>query len=139
VQTYAGHAHPVLALAVAPDNARFCSGGGDRAVLVWDVASATVLRRLDGHGARVNDVAWGGDGVVVSGSFDASVRLWDTRAGGGRAMMTMAEARDGVSCVGVVGAEVWAGSVDGRVRVYDVRQGEMSVDVIGSACSVLLV
>jgi mitogen-activated protein kinase organizer 1 len=67
VQTYAGHAHAVLAVAVAADNARLASGGGDRAVLVWDVAGAAVLRRLEGHGARVNDVAWGGDGVVVSG------------------------------------------------------------------------
>jgi WD40 repeat protein len=65
----------VLAVAVAADNARFASGGGDRAVLVWDVAASGgghgkgggVVRRLEGHGARVNDVAWGGDGVIVSG------------------------------------------------------------------------
>jgi len=66
------------------------------------------------------------------GSFDATVRLWDTRAAGGKAMMTLSEARDSVSCVSVAEAEIWAGSVDGRVRVYDVRMGSMSVDVIGS-------
>jgi mitogen-activated protein kinase organizer 1 len=66
------------------------------------------------------------------GSFDATVRLWDTRAAGGKAMMTLSEARDSVSCVAVVEAEIWAGSVDGRVRVYDVRKGDMSVDVLGS-------
>ena len=60
------------------------------------------------------------------------MRLWDTRAGGGKAMMSLSEARDSVSCVGVAGAEIWAGSVDGRVRVYDVRTGSLSVDVIGS-------
>jgi mitogen-activated protein kinase organizer 1 len=69
---------------------------------------------------------------MCAGSFDATVRLWDTRAGGGKAMMTLGEARDSISCVSVAGAEIWAGSVDGRVRVYDIRTGSMSVDVIGS-------
>jgi len=81
VQTYAGHAHPVLALAVAADNARFASGGGDRAVLAWDVASASVVRRLEGHGARVNDVAWGGDGVIVSGELSPPRRRMERREG----------------------------------------------------------
>jgi WD40 repeat protein len=67
-----------------------------------------------------------------AGSFDASVRLWDTRAGSPKAMMMLTEARDSVSCVCVVEAEIWAGSVDGRVRVYDIRMGSVTVDVIGS-------
>ena len=81
VQTYAGHAHAVLALAVAADNARFASGGGDRAVLAWDVAGASVVRRLEGHGARVNDVAWGGDGVIVSGELSPPRRRMERREG----------------------------------------------------------
>ena len=61
----------MLDLAVAQDNARFASVGGDKAVFLWDVASATTLRRFTGHAARVNAVAWGGDGdcVIVSGMF----------------------------------------------------------------------
>lgn len=71
VQTYAGHAHEVLDISVSHDNARFASVGGDKQVLLWDVANATVLRRWEGHGARCNAVAWGGieseGGVVISG------------------------------------------------------------------------
>ncbi|KAI9662628.1 MAG: hypothetical protein M1821_008795 [Bathelium mastoideum] len=140
IQAFHAHAYPVLALAVARSNASFASGGGDKTVFVWDTATAATRRRWTGaHAGRVNAVAWGGGGgggqeeeqVVVSASVDASVKVWDVRAGGGKAMMSLEEARDSVSSVVVVGAEIVAGSVDGRVRVYDVRMGMCYVDVVG--------
>ncbi len=72
----------------APDNATFASAGGDKAVLIWDVASGTVVRRLQGHFGKVNAVKYGGGGggakdgagnIVASGSFDSKVMLWDMR------------------------------------------------------------
>ncbi len=145
VQSYTGaHAHEILTLAVASDNSRFVSGGGDKTVFLWDVATAKTLRRYGGgaggHGGRIECVAFGGEGdsVVVSGSFDSSVRLWDTKSRDGRPLMVLSEARDSVSCLVVGEAEVVAGSVDGRVRGYDLRMGVISVDVIGSTSSCLL-
>jgi mitogen-activated protein kinase organizer 1 len=46
--------------------------------------------------------------------------------------MTLSDAKDSISCLAVIDAEIYAGSTDGRVRVYDVRMGRTSVDVIGS-------
>ncbi|KAI9828408.1 MAG: hypothetical protein M1832_002836 [Thelocarpon impressellum] len=133
IQTYDAHGHAVLDLSVAADNARFASVGGDRAVFVWDVATARTLRRFNGHDGRVNAVAWGGEGgsVVVSGGFDTTVRLWDCKAQTGKAIMILDEARDSVSAVLVEGHEIISGSVDGRVRVYDLRMGMVYVDVVG--------
>lgn len=139
IQTYAAHGYEVLSLAVAADNARFASAGGDRAVFLWDVTTAQTLRRFSGngvhgHSSRVNCVAFAGadDSLVVSGGFDTTVRIWDTKSGGGGAkpIQTLAEARDAVSALVVRGAEVVAGSVDGRVRTYDVRMGRCVTDVI---------
>ncbi|KAF2402917.1 WD40 repeat-like protein [Trichodelitschia bisporula] len=133
VQTYPGHAYEVLDVAVAPDNARFASAGGDKLVYVWDVAAARTLRRFEGHAGKVNAVAWGGDGgsVVASGSFDAAVKLWDLKSQSYKPLITLSEARDSVSSVAISGWEVYAGSVDGRLRVYDIRTGAVSTDVIG--------
>lgn len=72
----------------APDNASFASCGGDKAVLIWDVSSGTITRRLQGHFGKVNVVKYAGGGggakdgagnVLVSGSFDSKVMLWDMR------------------------------------------------------------
>ncbi|KAM0324085.1 hypothetical protein ACHAQA_008275 [Verticillium albo-atrum] len=146
IQTYAAHGYEVLSLAVAADNQRFVSGGGDRAVFLWDVATATTTRRFGGnahgHTSRVNCVRFAGEGdsLVASGGFDTTVRLWDTRsggAGGAKPVQVLDDARDAVTSLVVRGAEVVVGSVDGRVRSYDVRTGKCVVDVIGASVTSL--
>ncbi len=133
VQSYSAHGYEVLDISVADDNARFVSGGGDRTVFLWDVATATTIRRFTGHAGRVEAVAFGGDGasVVVSGSYDSTVRLWDTKSQSTKPLMQLSEAKDSVSTVKVVEHEIIAGSIDGRLRVYDIRMGQVSVDVMG--------
>ncbi len=144
IQTYTSHAYAVLSLTVARDNATFASSGGDRAVLLWDVATAQTTRRFGAastafsHTGRVNAVAFAGagDSLIVSGGLDCTVRVWDVRAGGQKPVQVMEEARDAVSCVVAGDGEIVAGSVDGRVRGYDVRVGRCVVDVFpGSVTS----
>jgi mitogen-activated protein kinase organizer 1 len=117
--------------------------GGDRSVLLWDVASAKVLKRFGGtagHSARINCVAFAGveDSLIISGSFDASARIWDTRSNSYKPVQILTEAKDSVSCLLAgsscgVGreAEIITGSTDGRVRCYDVRMGRVTTDVLG--------
>jgi mitogen-activated protein kinase organizer 1 len=120
------------------DNARFASVGGDRNVFLWDVTTARTTRRLGGphgHSARINSVYWGGtdDSVIISGSFDASVRIWDTKSNSFKPIQVLADAKDSISAVmvnGREGHEIVTGSVDGRVRYYDLRMGRMDTDVL---------
>ncbi|OBT68901.1 hypothetical protein VE03_02132 [Pseudogymnoascus sp. 23342-1-I1] len=147
VQTFEAHGYEVLDLCVASDNARFASCGGDRSVFLWDVATAKTTRRFGGahgHTARINTVAFAGvdESVLVSGSFDASVRLWDAKASSMKPIQVLSEARDAVQVVLVSPArpaEVLAGSVDGRVRCYDVRMGRCVTDVVGEPVTSLCV
>lgn len=115
-------------------------------MFLWDVQNSEgTVRRFgsntsQGHTGRVTCVAFAGagDGVVVSGSDDRSVRLWDCKSRDGKPLMVWEEARDGVSCLAVLegGVEVVVGSVDGRVRCYDVRMGRVTCDVMpGSVTS----
>jgi mitogen-activated protein kinase organizer 1 len=137
----------VLDITVAHDNASFASCGGDRSVFLWDVSTAQTIRRFGGnhgHTARINAVCFAGEGdaLLVSGSFDASVRIWDIRSGGAGAakpVMVLEDARDSVSCLWIPrqGQEIWSGSVDGRVRCYDVRMGRVLTDVVGPAVTSL--
>lgn len=135
VQTYSAHGYQVLDLDVSSDNARFVSGGGDKTVFLWDVASASTIRRFTGHAGRVEGVAFGGDGdsVVISGSYDSTVRLWDTKSQSTKPLMVMSEAKDSVSSVIAIEHEIIAGSIDGRVRCYDIRMGKVTVDLIGAS------
>lgn len=139
IQTYSAHGYEVLDLAVASDNDRFVSVGGDKTVFLWDVASAQTLRRWSGHAGRINTCCWGGEGdsLVLTGSFDSTVKIWDTKQRSERPVMTLSDAKDSISSIDVSGAEILAGSVDGRVRCYDLRMGCMDQDVIGRESSIV--
>ncbi|OIW29918.1 WD40 repeat-like protein [Coniochaeta ligniaria NRRL 30616] len=147
IQTYSAHGHEVLSLAVSADNARFVSAGGDRAAFLWDVATAQTIRRFagtgtTGHAGRINAVSFGGlgDSLVVTAGFDTTVRVWDVRSGGSggaKPVQVLAEARDSVAALVVRGPEIVAGSVDGRVRGYDVRMGRVVTDVLGASVTSL--
>ncbi|PFH61282.1 hypothetical protein XA68_17795 [Ophiocordyceps unilateralis] len=135
IQTYAAHGYEVLSIDVAADNERFVSAGGDRTVFLWDVSTATTTRRFSGHSARVNSVCFAGQGdsLIVSAGFDTSVRFWDTRSRSYKPVQVLADSRDAVSCLAVRGPDVVAGSVDGRVRSYDVRMGRCTTDVFAAS------
>lgn len=91
------------------------------------------LRRYSGHNGRVECAVFGGEGdaVVISGSFDSTIRLWDARSQSIKPLMVMQEAKDSVTSLVVTGAEILAGSVDGQLRTYDLRMGSCYVDVVG--------
>ncbi|KAL1743485.1 WD40-repeat-containing domain protein [Schizophyllum fasciatum] len=133
IKTYAAHGYEVLGLAVAHDNAKFASGGGDRSVFIWDVTTGNTLRRLSGHLSRVNAIEFNSDATVVaSGSFDATVRLWDLKSQSRTPIQTLDESKDAVQAIVVSGAQIISGSVDGHVRTYDLRMGELRSDYMGN-------
>ncbi|RDL36375.1 uncharacterized protein BP5553_05727 [Venustampulla echinocandica] len=148
IKTYTAHGYEVLDISVAQDNATFASVGGDRSVFLWDVARGQTIRRFGqhnhGHNARVNSVTFAGvgDSVLISGSFDATVRIWDVKSQNSKPVVVLDDAKDSISCV-LVGTgwggehEILTGSVDGRVRCYDIRMGRLHTDVIGASVTSL--
>jgi mitogen-activated protein kinase organizer 1 len=149
IQKYASHGYPVLDIAVTNDNKQFASVGGDRCVFLWDVQNADgTLRRFgsntnQSHTSRITCVEFAGDNdsVLVSGSDDRSVRLWDTKSKDVKPLMVLEEAKDNISALAVPlnGYEVVTGSVDGRVRSYDMRMGKITQDVIAGSVTSLAV
>ncbi|KAI9731886.1 MAG: hypothetical protein M1834_004337 [Cirrosporium novae-zelandiae] len=125
IQEYTAHGYEVLSLAVTPDNAKFASVGGDRLVFLWDVASGRTLRRWEGHFGRIPV-------SITSGSFDTTLRLWDCKSSSHKPIQVLSEAKDSISSLSIQDHEIVSGSVDGRIRTYDLRMGRVTTDVVGA-------
>ena len=68
---------------------------------------------------------------MILGSFDATIRLWDCKSQSTKPIQVFEDAKDSISSVRVIGSEIMSGSVDGRMRLYDIRMGMVFVDVVG--------
>jgi len=132
IKKYAAHGYEVLSLAVSHDNAKFASSGGDRSVFLWDVVQGTTIRRIAGHMSKIFVVDFSADAsVLASGSYDSTVRLWDLKSQNRQAIQVLDEAHDAVQTLHVGPTYLLTGSVDGYVRTYDLRMGELRSDFIG--------
>ncbi|TMW63253.1 hypothetical protein Poli38472_002194 [Pythium oligandrum] len=133
IKTYQGrHGYDVQDVAIAADNSKFASCGRDKAVFMWDVPTGKVIRKFEGHDQSVNCVRYNADGsVLLSGSYDKTVRCWDIRARNSYLpIQTLDEFKDSVTSLVVSDHEIVAGCVDGVVRTFDLRAGKVFRDQI---------
>ncbi|KAK7867724.1 hypothetical protein R5R35_002234 [Gryllus longicercus] len=133
LKSYAGHGQDVLDVHSSCDNSQMVSAGADRSILLWDVSTGKILRRWRGHAAAATAVRFCETGAcAVSGGRDNAVRVWDTRAYGLKPMQEINQATDAITSVRVYEYEILTASVDCKVRLYDVRVGKLTSDIVGA-------
>lgn len=135
IRAYEGHGKDVLSLALPKENGdahKFASSSSDKSIMLWDIMSGRVVRRFTGHHQRVNGVDFNDDSsVVASASYDATVKMWDCKSQSRLPIQTFSEFGDSVECLIIAGHLIFAGSVDGVVRQYDLRKGHIVSDNVG--------
>ena len=105
----------------------------------WDVAASTpvALADLEGHTAMVNDIKAAGAGsMVLSGSDDSTVRLWDLRTS--RCVRTMEGHSNWVRSVDMDGQcrIAVSGSSDQTVKLWDLGSGRCTETYEGHTDSI---
>jgi cytochrome c len=121
--TVSGHGGPIKSIAVAADGKSALTGGFDYTVILWDLKSGIPLRRMVGHDAAVDSVAFLPGDRAVSGSDDASLILWNLADGKPLTRWKGHTAK--VASVAVVpgGKLVASGGWDRKVILWNVATG----------------
>ena len=89
------------------------------------------LRKFRGHQAAVNSLAFNQDNsLLISGGYDKYLCVWDLRARGDTPLQVMTDFQDSVTKVFFTKdmSQIYGASVDGCIRRYDLRKGELFVD-----------
>lgn len=104
----------------SPDGSVLASGGSDRDVKVWEVATGKLLRELKGHRDAVTALAFSPDGkTLASGSNDYSLRYWDTDTWQPREVIENAfTARVFAFAFDPTGSRLAAGGLEPRVTIW---------------------
>lgn len=132
IKAFKGHGYQIMDLAIAHDNGSFVSGGGDKQPFLWDVGTGTVIRKFRGHDQTINAVAFSADSsIAASASYDRSTKLWDCKSRSIDPIQVLEGATDSVTAVTIGQEEIWTVSVDGSLRTYDLRMGQLRTDHTG--------
>jgi U3 small nucleolar RNA-associated protein 15 len=123
-----GHTDYVRALAAAPASPHaFLSGGYDHAVKLWDARAGTCVATLD-HGAPVEAVLYLPGAGLCASAGGTVVKVWDALSRSPTPLAVLAAHQKTVTCLAAAasagagaaaGARLLTGSLDGRVRAFD--------------------
>jgi Prp8 binding protein len=118
-----GHKGAVLDLKWSRDSRQLFTSSSDLTVGVWDIQSGSRIRKHLGHEDMVNsiDVVRRGVELLVSGSDDGSVGIWDPRE---KEAVTHFQTDNPILAVAFdsVGSQVFSGGVEGTISVWDSRK-----------------
>uniref|UniRef100_A0A0N5A2J6 WD repeat domain-containing protein 83 n=1 Tax=Parastrongyloides trichosuri TaxID=131310 RepID=A0A0N5A2J6_PARTI len=136
LSTYSGDYGEILDVCSSRDNSTILSGGVSKNLLLHDVETKRNIGRWLGHMAKINSVAFNDEGTVpFSASQDGTVRCYDLRSKSKNPIQIFNEANDAILCITVNNHEIATGSADGKLRLYDIRKGQMFTDDFGHPVS----
>jgi WD40 repeat protein/uncharacterized caspase-like protein len=120
-----GHLKYVISANLSPDDKTLVTGGGDKAINLWDLASRKLIGRLVGHTNDIEALAFTPNGrFIVSASEDKSVKIW-----------SVDDLNELVRLFFKNGSEKYAGVTYDNQSFGDLDSGLMSVFVDGRAVS----
>jgi len=133
IKVFKGHGYQVMDISIAFDNGSFVSCGGDKQPFMWDVGTGVIVRKVKGHDQMINSVAFNADAsIFVSGSYDQTAKIWDCKSRSFDPIQVLDGATDSVTGVQIGESEIYTSSVDGCLRSYDLRMGQLRIDHIGT-------
>ncbi|RKU33282.1 hypothetical protein C6499_01530 [Candidatus Poribacteria bacterium] len=72
-----GHAGTVTSVAFSPSGKILASGSADQRVRLWDLTTGKLLHTFSNHTSKISALAFARDDVLVSGSSDGTVFIWN--------------------------------------------------------------
>ena len=134
VTKFNGHNGSVNSFVVNRANTRILSGGSDSSICWWDVQRGELIKKIRRHTERVNSVCFNDDSsIAISGSVDHKVMIWDCRSNGNIPVQILSDASNSVKSVVAGRYEIFTASLDGRLRIYDIRRGRLTTDKVADA------
>lgn len=115
------HGHVMGVWAMVPWGDTLVSGGCDRDVRVWNMATGQNVHVLRGHTSTVRCLKMSNPHTAITGSRDTTLRVWDITRG--RVIHVLNGHQASVRCIEVHGDLIASGSYDTTARIWSISEG----------------
>ncbi|MCJ1350265.1 MAG: hypothetical protein MMC33_000246 [Icmadophila ericetorum] len=133
-----GHKGAILDLHWSRDSQVIYSASADMTVASWDLETGTRIRRHEGHEEIINclDISRRGQEMLVSGSDDGYIGIWDPRQ---KRAIEFIETEFPITSIAVAeaGNEIYTGSIDNVIKVWDMRKKAVAYTMAGHTDTVI--
>ena len=125
------HTSHLCCIECSQDGSMLASGSSDCKVVLWDMASGSVLRELLGHIRTLSVVCFNANASrIVSCSDDNTARIWDVSTG--ECQFTLRHLSSVLSCCfSEDGSKVITGCACSAIKVWDSYTGEELRTIVG--------
>jgi COMPASS component SWD3 len=113
------------------------TGSEDKLVIIYSIDQSSPLKTFKGHTDAVFAVNFNPQtSLIVSGSFDETVRIWDVKQGTCKVLFAHSEPVSSV-CFNKDGSLVVSSGYDGLIRIWDSSTGQCHKTLIDESNSAI--
>jgi|ERR1711974_42598 len=126
-----GHKNAVLEAQYATGGSQLVSCSADKSAMIWDIERLRRLRRLGEHDNYVNSCSASRESqLIVTGSDDATSKVWDQRVAGSIATLPNQWQVTSV-CFNKNSDQIFTGGLDNDIKVWDFKMKKIIYSLRG--------
>jgi Prp8 binding protein len=130
--TLPGHNNAILDSCWNQDDSKIYTCSADKTVCIWDLYEAKRIKKYKGHQSFVNSInsSRKGPELIVSGSDDCSIIVWDTR---NKYPILTEKFKYQITsvCFNSNSDQIFIGSIDNQIKIYDIKKKEVQTVLSG--------
>jgi WD40 repeat protein len=122
--TFGDKKHGIIINAINPDGTLIATSGNDNNILIWNIQSAAIFRKLAGIDKVTKAMSFSTDGrLLITGGKDSKVYIWDVDKG--TQILSLAGHIEDVNavCFNFDNSLAVSGGSDKTIKVWDTSRG----------------
>jgi len=132
IKTLTRYSYGIFQLAISPNQQMIASAENDYASRVWNISTGKCISTMYGHTNSVQSVVFFSNEILITGSYDTSIKVWNITNVPGTCLRTLTgHTLTVVSLVVLPNSLLASGAADSSIKIWNVTNGSCLATLSG--------